>query len=84
MKPLVELLQFEQSAVDAELTVGAAFLVKKLPNDSTLESATKAAVVRFKDAFHNLYALYAVACANSFSALTIVLHPRHRSMTHQR
>jgi len=57
VKPLVELLQLEQSAVDAELAAGAAFLVKKLPNDSTLESATKA-VVRFKDAFPNLYALY--------------------------
>ena len=92
VKPLIELLQLEQSAVDAELAVGAAFFVKKLPKDCTLESATKA-VVRFKDAFHNLYALYAGAstigvssatCENSFSALTRVLHPRRRSMTHQR
>jgi len=87
VKPLVELLQLEQSTVDAELLVGAAFFVKKLPKDSTPESATKA-VVGFKGALPNLYALYAgvstATCENSFSALTRVLHPLRRSMTHQR
>jgi len=66
--------------------------VKKLPKDSTLESATNA-VVSFKDAFPNVYALYVGASTigvstatreNSFSALTRILHPRRRSMKHQR
>ena len=66
--------------------------MKKLPKDSTLESATNA-VVSFKDAFPNVYALYVGASTigvstatreNSFSALTRILHPRRRSMKHQR
>jgi len=87
VKPLVELLQLEQSALDAELAVGAAFFVKKLPKDSTLESAMKA-VVSFKDAFPNLYALYAGASTIGVSTATCensrILHPRRWSMKHQR
>jgi len=50
-------------------------------------------VAEFKEAFPNIYTLYAGACTigistatceNSFSALTRVLNPRRRSMTHQR
>jgi len=92
VKPLAMLLELEQATLDAELAVVAAFFSKNLPKDSSLESATKA-IVTYKDAFPSLYALYAGAstigvstatCENSFSALTRVLHPRRRSMTHQR
>ena len=76
----------------AELSVGSAFLLKKLPSDTSLASAAQM-MLEFKDAFPNIFSLYAAAlttgistatCENSFSTLIRVLNPRRRSMTHER
>ena len=85
-------MQLQSKTLEAEINVGAAFLQKKLSVDSSLESVTRE-MMQFKEAFPNLYALYAAAltfgistasCENSFSALTRILQPRRRSMTHER
>ena len=60
------------------MNVAAAFLQKKLPSHSTLETVTKE-MLQFKDAFQNMYSLYAAVltigistetCENSFSTVT--------------
>ena len=92
VKPLADLLQLHSDTVAAELSVGSAFLLKKLSSDTTLASAAQM-MLQFKDAFPNIFSLYAAAltigistatCENSFSTLTRVLNPRRRSMTHER
>ena len=92
IKPVADLLQLHSDTVAAELSVGSAFLLKKLPSDTSLASAAQM-MLQFKDAFPNIFSLYAAAltigistatCENSFSTLTRVLNPRRRSMTHER
>ena len=60
--------------------------------DSTLEEATLV-VQQYREAFPSVYQLYAGAltigvstatCEDSFSTLTRVLRPYHRSMSHER
>jgi len=80
VKPLADLLQLQSETLEAELNVGADFLQKKLSSHSTLETVTKE-MPQFKDAFPNMYSLYAAAvstamCENSFSTVTRILQPR--------
>ena len=86
------LLAVDETTLAAELLVGRPFFAKKFTADCSLEKCTHL-VAEFKEAFPNIYSLYAGACTigmstatceNSFSALTRILNPRRRSMTHQR
>ena len=92
VRPLADLLQLQSDALAAEVNVGANFLLKKLAPDSSLDTATKE-MLQFKDAFPIMYSLYAAALTigvstatgeNSFSTVSRILHPRRRSMTHER
>ena len=92
VKPLADPLQLHSETLEAELNVGAAFLQKKLPSHSTLETVIKEMMLQFKDAFPDMYSLYAAAftigvstatCEYSFSTVTRILQPRRRSMTHE-
>ena len=47
---------FRGMYLEAELNVGAAFLQKKLPSHSTLETVTKE-MLQFKDAFPYMYSV---------------------------
>ena len=56
VKPLADLLQLHSDTVAAELSVGSAFLLKKLSSDTTLGSAAQM-MLQFKDAIQT-FSLY--------------------------
>jgi len=69
VRPLADLLQLQSDALAAEVSVGANFLLKKLATDSSLDTATKE-MLQFKDAFLNMYSLYAAALTIGVSTAT--------------
>lgn len=92
VKPLAELIQIQLHVLSAELLVGRSFFINKFGIDCFLQEATKV-VYPFRDAFPNIYMLYAgtstigistATCENSFSTLTRILQPLRRGMTHKR
>jgi len=54
VKPLADLLQLHSDTVAAELSVGSAFLLKKLSSDTTLGSAAQM-MLQIKDAIQTEY-----------------------------
>lgn len=89
---LAELMRLDASILDGELLPASKFIMGKLDSSSSLADATTV-VHTYREAFPNVYALYAGAttisistatCENSFSALTRVLRPSRQSMTHER
>ena len=81
MKPLADLLHLQSDTIASELSVGVNLLRKKLPSESSLETAYKE-VFLFKDPFPNVYSsltigVSAATCENNFSSVT-------SSMSHER
>ena len=90
VKPLAELVQIQLHVLSAELLVGRSFFINKFGIDCSLQEATKV-VYPFRDAFPNIYMLYAGAstigistatCEISFS--TRIIQPLGSGMTHKR
>ena len=86
------LLAVDETTSAADLLVGRPFFAKEFTADCTVAKCTQVVKIEFKEAFPNIYCLYSAACTigistatceNTFSALTRILNPSRRSMTHQ-